>query len=62
MVRSQLEALPHHRMPGILLGDDLRAWMDPNTEEPEKALHATPETEIEAVTVEAKRFRELVEV
>ena len=58
---AQLESLPHHRMPSILLGDDLARWLDPTTKEPEAALHATPESEIEAVTVPAGRYRELVE-
>ena len=57
---AQLAALPHHRMPGILLGNDLRSWMDPKTETPEQSLHATPESEIEVRTVVATKFRELV--
>jgi len=45
----------------ILLGDELARWLDPTTKEPEAALHSTPKSEIEAVTVPAGRYRELVE-
>jgi hypothetical protein len=44
-----------------MCGVDLVRWLDPTTKEPEAAPHATPESEIEAVTVSAWRYRELVE-
>jgi putative SOS response-associated peptidase YedK len=57
---EMLEGLPHHRMPAILQGDDLRAWLDPLAEHPENALHATASVEMEARIVPAKQMRELV--
>jgi len=55
-----LEGLPHHRMPAILQGDDLWSWLDPRTEHPENALHATASEEMEARIVSAKQMRDLV--
>jgi putative SOS response-associated peptidase YedK len=57
---EQLVNLPHHRMPAILLGDDLAKWLDPKNVEPEAALHATSDSEIDAEVVPATRYRELV--
>jgi putative SOS response-associated peptidase YedK len=45
---SVLESLPHHRMPAILEGADLEAWLDPDNSHPETALHLTLPEELEA--------------
>ena len=57
---AQLESLPHHRMPAILLGQDLERWLDPANDHPEEALHATLDEEIEAVVVPSGRYAELL--
>ena len=59
---AQLVSLPHHRMPALLLGDDLASWLDPENSEPEAALHATLDAEIDAEVVPASRYRELVKI
>ena len=56
----QLASLPHHRMPAILLGQDLERWLDPTNPNPEDALHATPEAEITAEIVPAARYADLL--
>lgn len=45
---EQMRSLPHHRMPAILSDDDLRGWMDPGCESPERTLHPTPQERIHA--------------
>ncbi|MBK9578823.1 MAG: SOS response-associated peptidase family protein [Fibrobacterota bacterium] len=57
---SGLESLPHHRMPAILRGDDLRRWMDPASAHPEHSLHSTSDDAMESRILPAKRYRELL--
>ncbi|HNY30871.1 MAG TPA: SOS response-associated peptidase family protein [Fibrobacteria bacterium] len=38
---EMLRTLPHHRMPAILRGGDLKRWMDPRETAPRLALHPT---------------------
>lgn len=45
---AQLRSLPHHRMPAILSGEDLRGWLDPRFESPERLLHPTSQEQIHA--------------
>jgi len=44
-----LETLPHHRMPAILQGEQVRAWLDPANEHPEECLVSTPSEEFESL-------------
>lgn len=43
-----LRRLPHHRMPAILEGDQLRRWLDPRTPEPETLLRPLAEARMHA--------------
>jgi len=43
-----LESLPHHRMPAILQGEKVRAWLDPDNKHPEDCLVSTPDEEFES--------------
>lgn len=55
-----LASLPHHRMPAVLLGERLGAWLDPRTPDPERCLQTTLGEEFEATVLPADRYGELV--
>lgn len=55
-----MATLPHHRMPAVLLGDRLGAWLDPRTPDPERCLQTTLGAEFEVHTLPAARYDELV--
>jgi putative SOS response-associated peptidase YedK len=55
-----LSALPHHRMPALLLGNDLQTWLDPTTEHPETVLHSTDPEEFDSILLPARNYPDLV--
>ena len=45
---DMLRALPHHRMPAIILGEDVRRWMDHDltAQDALSMIHSTPDKEM----------------
>lgn len=55
-----LASLPHHRMPAVLLGSSLGAWLDPRTPDPERCLQTTLGIEFESTILPATDYHKLV--
>lgn len=55
-----MASLPHHRMPAVLLGSALGAWLDPHTPDPERCLQTTLGEEFESTILPAADYATLV--
>jgi putative SOS response-associated peptidase YedK len=55
-----LASLPHHRMPAVLLGSALGAWLNPRTPDPELCLQTTLGPEFESTILPTTDYATLV--